>query len=176
MHASIPTRFRTHAAFTLIEVTIVVIIMAILSVSLALAYQEIQLKVRFDAHVNRITGIFQEARSSSLSNRMIDGTDPTAYYELSLDTTSITLTAYANDPSVNEILDTYAFDSDITLSSSANDIYYFPPTGEVCISTPDCDSGDPDLRFILGNSDSTRFTQFDLTTVGGYVDVTQLVP
>lgn len=176
MHTGIPTRFRTRSAFTLIELTIVVIIMAILSVSLALAYQNIQLKVRFDAHVSRIISIFQEARSSSLSNRMIDGTDPTAYYELSLDTTSITLTAYANDTSINEVLDTYTFDSDISLSSSVNDIYYFPPTGEVCISTPDCGSGDSDLRFILSSSDSTRFTQFDLTTVGGYVDVTQLVP
>ncbi len=172
MHAA----FKKHAAFTFIELIIVVIIMAILSISLAVAYQNVQLKVRFDAHVSTITELFQQARTLSLSTLMINGTDPTYYYALSLGTTSVTLKAYATDTSVTQTLETFTYDSDMRLTSSAIAIYYFPPSGEICIGSASCSSGATEANITFGSRSGTYSTEFTITTAGGYVDVEQLLP
>lgn len=171
MHASIPTRFRTHAAFTLIEVTIVVIIMAILAVSLALAYQSIQLKVRYDSNVNQIAELFQQARSLSLSSLMINDTDPTYYYILNVDEGAATLTAYSTDTSVNEVIDTFTYDSDMNITTPAIEVYYFPPNGAICFGVYTCTSTDTENSVTFEDSEGTYSTQFTITKAGGYVEV-----
>lgn len=172
MHAS----FKKHAAFTFIELLIVIIIMAVLSISLAVAYQRVQLKVRFDKNVSRITELFQQARTLSLSTLMIEGTDPTYYYVLELDASSVTLSAYASDPSIYETLETFTVDSDMSLTSTASGIYYLPPSGEVCIDAETCDTGTTEAALILSDLTGTYSTVFTLTTAGGYVDVEQVLP
>ena len=167
MHAS----FKRHAAFTFIEVIIVVIIMAILSISMAVAFQNVQLKVRFDKNVSRITELFQQARTLSLSTLMIDGTDPTYYYALNLGTSSVTLIAYAADTSVTQTLETFTYDSDMYLNDLAIGIYYFPPSGEICIGAASCASGATEAEITFADRSGTYSTQFTITTAGGYVDV-----
>ena len=168
--------FRKHAAFTLIELTIVIIIMAILSVAMAVSCQKVQLKVRYDANVDAITELFQRARSMSLSTLMIDGTDPTYYYELYLDSGSITLTAYSTNSSVYETLDSFDYDAGMDITSLPIGMYYFPPSGEVCIGAASCASGATQASITFEDDTGTHSTSFTITTAGGYVDVVQLLP
>lgn len=172
MHANC----RKRAAFTFIELIIVIIIMAILSVAMAVAYQKVQLKVRYNANVDAITELFQRARSLSLSTIMIDGTYPTYYYVLNVDEGSATLIAYGTELSITQEIDSFVYDPKMGIRLPAIEIYYFPPSGRVCMGVLSCTSGDTESSVTFEDSTGTYSTEFTITTAGGYVDVEQLLP
>ncbi len=166
-------------AFTFIELLIVIIIMAILSVALAISYQRVQLKVRYDAHVNAIVELFQRARSLSLSTLMIDDTEPVEFYYLAVGEGDVVLTAEGGG--LSEELDRFTFDNDIMIDTEL-EIYYFPPYGDICLGASGCNDpifvGPPETEnvTVLSDASGVYSTEFTITNVGGYVDAVQLTP
>ena len=159
-------------AFTFIELTIVIFILAILSLSLALAYQRIQAKIQFDAHISRVTSLFQKARTLSLSTLMVSDTDPTQYYLLHLSEGGMLLDAYGTSGTPKNI-ETYTFDEGLTFMGTL-DVYYYPPYGDVCIgsSCPDDSAAQTSLLFI--DETSAYTATFSISEAGGYVEVEEL--
>ncbi|QQR54823.1 prepilin-type N-terminal cleavage/methylation domain-containing protein [Candidatus Peregrinibacteria bacterium] len=166
-------------AFTFIELVIVILIMSVLAVTLALAYQRVQLKVRYDAHVNTITDFFQRARSYSLSTLMVNGAEPTQYYLLEVFEDGINIVAHSEN--LSQVLDSYTFDEDIRFQREL-EIYYFPPSGELCLGMSHCYdpnyTGTPSTEqsSILSDASQTYSTEFSITQTGGFIEITPFVP
>lgn len=169
MHAS----FQKRSAFTFVELLIVILIMAILAVALSIAYQRVQLRVRFDAHEAAVNDFFQRARAHSLNTIILDETEPVLYYELLLNQRSVTLNAVG--ATLTEELDSYDFGTDISLDGDYA-VYYFPPSGDVCLTQDDCSSTDSELTVTLSDSSATFSTEFTVQKNGGYVEVNPLLP
>lgn len=163
-----------HRAFTFIEMIIVVFILAILSVSLSVAYQKVRLKVRFDANVSTITNLFQKARSLSLATVLVGGTEPVEYYALTITEEEMMLIAQGS--TLDDTLGSFTYDADMSITSGDLSIYYFPPYGEVCIGLSTCDSGATEAVLTFDDDSGTYSTEFTLTAVGGFVEVEQVLP
>lgn len=164
---------KNHPAFTFIEMMIVVVIMAVLSMSIALAYQKIHLKMRYEANVTALTALFQQARSVSLSTILINGTEPAAYYKLTVQRGYARLDAYAADETTSKLIERVDYDSGMNISTAALFVYYFPPNGEVCLDNSSC-TGAASGSVTFEDTGGTYATQFSVTAAGAYVDVEKL--
>lgn len=157
-------------AFTLLELVICICIVAILSVTLMVNFKGSFLKANFDDQVVQVVHILEQARSYSLTNFLVNDTEPAEYYLLTVSSTGITLVAQA---SVSSTLETVVLDSDISISSitGSESVYYFPPTGEICFDTLDCDSGINDISFTIVDSTGTYSQVISLNKYGGAPEV-----
>ena len=157
-------------AFTLIELMLAIIIIAVLTTGFALTFQRATLKATFDDQVTQITAIIEKAGSYALSNYLVNEADPAEYYYLYIRTDTITLSA-VND-SDSETLETLTFEDGFTMNAAAK-IYYFPPDGTVCFSTT-CSDTTTTKRVTFRDSDRTYQTRFAITKYGGYPEITEL--
>ncbi len=155
-------------AFTLIELMIVLVIIAIITTALVLSYQQLNLKVRYDTHVNNIVRIFQEARSRSLSTVLIEGTEPTEYYLLALNNYGIELIAYSEN--LEQVIEVYDFDEDIEISDEW-EVYYFPPSGDLCFGSANCAGNTIELSTVLEDDSGSYSTRFRMELNGPHLEV-----
>gem|GEM_PF-1720085 len=163
-------------AFTLIEMMIVTVIMAILAIGLLFAFQGTKDKADFSNQQIQVVNLIQEARGLSLSNLMVEsgGTDYVAeYYKLEIAPAAVSLTAHADtdedgiaDASVE--IGEVTFEGDVFVRlSTIFDAYYYPPYGDVCID--DCSTGPTQDTFTL--TDGVNETDITITIYGGYPEV-----
>lgn len=157
-------------AFTLIELLLVIVIMAIITVGFALSMQKSTLKSTFDDQVLNIRRIIEKTRDYSLSNYLVnDDLDaPAEYFRLSLATNSASVVAVAANGD-EESLDSYVFQSGFAMGSEL-EVYYFPPYGEVCFSS-DCSDVLPEASTIFKDADDTYEAEITINTYGGYPDI-----
>jgi len=158
-------------AFTLIELMLAIIIIAVLTTGFALTFQRATLKATFDDQVTQITAIIEKAGSYALSNLLVNDSEPAEYYYLYIMTSKITLSAVDAD-GASETLETFTFEDGFTMNAAAK-IYYFPPDGTVCFST-DCSDTTTTKRVTFRDSDRTYQTRFAITKYGGYPEITEL--
>jgi Tfp pilus assembly protein FimT len=158
-------------AFTLMELIIIIVILAVLSVLLGTSYIKLASAARFNNAKTDIVSMIQKARSLSLSNLLIndDPDYPTDYYLLTIGTSSVSIDAYASDDSTHENLKTLTLDSSFSFSSPI-EVYYSPPYGAVCFDDPGCTSTDTEQSTILTDTYGHKAT-FTIDVNGGYVEV-----
>lgn len=157
-------------AFTLIELMLVIIIMAVLSMALLLTVQRGVLKATFDDQVVEITAMIEKARGYALSNYLVNDTEPAQYYRLYIQTSKIRL--IANGETDSETLETLSYESGFSMDSSTS-VYYFPPNGDICFNTG-CTGSTTSKTFTFRDTNSTYQTQFTITKYGGYPEIEEL--
>ena len=145
-------------------------IVAILSVAVVVNFGKSQLKANFDDQVIQIVHVLEQARTYSLTNFLIADTSPAEYYLLTVSSTGITLLAY--NSSTSSILETVTLDSNFSITGS-EEVYYFPPNGDICFDTPDCDSLATEISFTLVDSTATYSKEISLNMYGGFPEVEQ---
>jgi prepilin-type N-terminal cleavage/methylation domain-containing protein len=164
-------------AFTLIELIISLLFIAILAMALYSNFSRGVLKARFDDEVVAITDIIEEARGYSFTSVLIEDTEPTDYYLLSIETTGISLEAYATNASgtVSETIKEITFDTRFTIDAPES-IYYFPPEGDICFQFIDaedfdCDPDINEIDFTLADSTGTYDQTININVYGGYPEL-----
>ena len=158
-------------AFTFIELLMVITMMGILSVILGLSYTKLQTLTRFKNEKTQIVNMIEKAHSLSLSSILINDTEPTDYYELSITPSTLSLDAYASDGTTTENIDSLSLERDFSFDLSV-DIFYFPPYGDVCFDVSTCDSADTSkTREVTLSDSSTDTATFTIDVNGGYVNV-----
>ncbi len=157
-------------AFTLVELLIVIVILAVLCVLLATSYIKLASAARFNNAKTDIVNMIQKARSLALSNILIndDPDYPTEYYVLTLEADEVTIDAYASD-GTHESLETLTLDSSFRFSSPI-EAYYFPPYGAVCFNGETCADTSTSKTTTLTDTYSHTAT-FTIDVNGGYVEV-----
>ncbi len=158
----------------MIELLIAIIIIAVLSIALAVSLSRGVLKAKFDDQVLQVVHVLEQARTYSLTNFLILDTEPADYYLISVTSAGVMLDAYG--PTLDYGLENVALADgfeieDITGSEYA---FYFPPDGEICFDTPDCASGITEISFTLVDSSGTYSSQITLNIYGGYPEVEEL--
>src|SRR3989338_10087583 len=103
-------------AFTLIELMIAIIIIAVLTTGFALTFQRATLKATFDDQVTQITAIIEKAGSYALSNLLVNDSEPAEYYYLYIMTSKITLSAVDAD-GASETLETLTFEDGFSMNA-----------------------------------------------------------
>lgn len=157
-------------AFTLIELLMVIVIIAVLSVLLVTSFVSLSSNARFNNAKTQIVSMIEKARSLSLSNILINDTEPTDYYKLTLTGGTVTIDAYGTDPTISESIASLSLDTDFSFATTL-DIYYFPPYGDVCFNAADCSDPSTSAEVVLNNADSTKSAAFTFDVNGGYVNV-----
>ena len=158
-------------AFTMIELLIAIIIIAVLSVAIAVNLGRGVLKARFDDQLIEIVHIIEQARSYSLNNYLIGDTDPAEYYSLAIDSSGLTLTAHGASSSIS--LEEVELEDGFTITVIVdNTIYYVPPYGSIYIGSET--SGTTELLFMVGDDSGTYSALITLNIYGGYPEVENL--
>lgn len=139
---------RAHSGFTLIELTIVILIIAILSLGLLTQFKGATEKARFKAQAQNVLRIMQNARSMSLTRKLI-ADSPVEYYKLDVTEDFVNLAAVAEDGSPEQ-LEYYEFENGYAMDSDFS-AYFFSPSGSLCFTDElsSCDSA--------GTEESVRF-------------------
>ena len=158
-------------AFTFVELLIAILIVAILSIALLTNFQRSRLKANFDDQVTEVVDILQKARSYSRTNMMVLDTEPADYYLLTISSSGITIDAYG--PTVDEGIESMSLDSgfEIDNTSGVDHVFYFPPSGEICMDTPDCASGITEITFTVQDDDGTYTKDITINVYGGYPEL-----
>ena len=160
-------------AFTLIELTISICIIAILSVGVAINFKSSILKANFDDEVLQIVDLFEQAHSYSLTNFLVNDTEPPEYYLVSVSSSRVVLKALGgSEESILEtvILDDNFFIRDITGSQKT---YYFPPTGEICFDSEECDSGINEISFTIVDRSQEYSQEMTLNKYSGVLELVE---
>ncbi len=158
-------------AFTLIEVMIVTIMIAVISVGVSLSFGGIRKSTAFNEHQTRVVEVIQKARGLSLSHR-VHNNEPIDHYKLGLYRYKAILTS--DGPGGVELIDEFKFDTtvwDIEIDVPI-DVYYFPPYGDICF-TPNCDGTDPTSKTInlYSTSDPNYITEITIDVYGGFPEI-----
>lgn len=161
-------------AFTLIELMIAVIIIAILSMALFVNFSGAVLKARFDDELTSISRMVEQARGYALSNYLVndDESTPAEYYLLSFRRSRIVLSAVAED-GTREELESHSFDTSFSLNTTLA-VYYFPPDGSVCFSA-DCSDGLTESSLIFSDTDGTYSSTITISVYGGFAEIEELL-
>ena len=159
------------AAFTLIELLITIAIVAILSVGLAVNFRGSIQKAHFDDEVLGLVHILEQARSYSLTNFLISDTEPADYYLITVSEAGITLEAHGATLDATMESVTLSDDFSITDVTGSQYIYYFPPTGLICLESADCTSTESEVSFTLVGADTTNSQVISLNKYGGAPEV-----
>jgi len=149
-------------AFTLIEILIVMMILGILAIGISINFEQSKKKAYFNDAELVVTNLIQRARGLSLTNLLVNGTDIALYYELSAGADYIQLEAVSDSNS--ELLEYIEFEHDIEIDKNFI-VYYYPPDGEVAIST-----GDSTIQFTLESPDG-YYTIYRIDNIGGYPEI-----
>jgi prepilin-type N-terminal cleavage/methylation domain-containing protein len=168
-----------HRAYTLVEVLVVVMITALITVGLALSLSNGRGHAQFKQYQSDITNIIQQARTLSLANILItvSGVDyETDYYELAFAEDSVTLTAYGDSGAVSSEIDSVTFEESYGIAlDAAQTIYYLPPYGEVCFTySSGCDyttDTDTSKDLVLARENSDQSVTFTVSIYSGYPEV-----
>ncbi len=154
-------------AFTLIELTITIVILAVITVALASRFAQGNASARFNGQIREIEQIIQRARGYSLSSTLISDTEPADYYVLTLSSTSMVLEAYG--PTLSEEVSRYDAARGLELKDyTAEHIYYFPPDGEICFEDSACTSSLTEISFLLTDDTNELKQPFTINKYGGY--------
>jgi type II secretory pathway pseudopilin PulG len=148
----------------------VIVLVAVLSVLLVTSFVSLSSNARFNNTKTQIVNMIQKARSLSLSNILINDTDPTDYYKLTLTGQTVTIDAYGTVPTNTESIGILNLDTDFSFASTL-DVYYFPPYGDVCFNASNCSDSSSTAAVILSNADATKTATFTFDVNGGYVNV-----
>lgn len=161
----------SHRAFTLIELCVSILIVAILSVALVVNFGGASRKANFDDQVVQIVHLLEQARSYSLTNFLINDTEPVDYYLLTITSAGLSLDAYG--PTLDSALESVALDSNfsITVMTGYEYVFYFPPNGDICFATPDCDSSLTEISFILVDDTGTYSQVISMNKYGGFPEL-----
>jgi type II secretory pathway pseudopilin PulG len=160
---------KRHAAFTLGELMIAIMIIAILSISMVVNFSRSEQKAIFDDYRAQILAVMQQARGLSLSNILVEEStrEETDYYVLELKTDGITLTAWGVDGSDVDIVD-FDFEEGYEFTTDTY-IYYFPPFGDICFTNdPTCSGGTTGKTFTFQSTDGNYSQRYAFTIYGGY--------
>lgn len=159
-------------AFTMIELLIGIIIIAVLSVAIAVNLSRGALKANFDDQVLQVVSIVEQARNYSLNNYLINDTDPAEYYLLTIAPTGLTLEAHGASAS-SVTLEEVTLEDGFVISVTTDDtIYYVPPYGQIYIESET--SGTTELPFIISDENGTYNTVVTVNIYGGYPEVESL--
>ncbi len=158
-------------AFTLIELTIAIVIIAILTVALATSFYNGNLSARFNDERTKVVNVLEEARGYSLGSILIDETEPTDYYLITVSSSGITLDAYG--PTLDELKSSYYLEDGFNIDdiTGSEYIFYFPPNGEICFETPDCSSTLTEISFTLNDDTGTYSQLIKVNKFGGYPEL-----
>lgn len=159
-------------AFTMIELLIAIIIIAVLSVAIAVNLSRGALKANFDDQLIQIVHVMEQARSYSLNNYLIDDTDPTQYYRLTFRSSMVTLKAYG--ATLDVILERVELDDGFTISAGTlpQEIYYIPPYGDMYIESES--SGLTEFEFTVDDDTGVYSETISVNVYGGYPEVEDL--
>lgn len=154
-------------AFTLIELIISISIIAILSIGVAINFKSSLLKAKFNDEVLQIVHVLEQARSYSLTNFLINDTEPADYYLITITEAGVRLDVYG--PTLDSGLENAALDEDFSITGITGSEYafYFPPSGEICFDTPDCASGINEISFTVVDSTGEYSQEISLNKYGG---------
>lgn len=141
-------------AFTLIEILIVVILMAILTMTVAVSFDRSHDKAVFRDNQTEIINIFQKARSLAISNLLTEG-DEALYYLVEITEDFIYLWTEGAAGGSEELARFY-YDDDITVEP-ALEIFYFTPYGDVCFDIG-CTDTDTEKTFTISSTSNTGYT------------------
>ena len=162
---------KRQSAFTLYEIIIVIMMIAVVSVGLAISFGGTKTKVEFEAYETEIVNIMQVARGKSLANTLVGEDEETDYYLLDVNTDGMSLTAYGVDYGESGAADPIEISS-FTLEDGYEinrefEVYYFPPYGELCFEV-DCSGTSSSKQFRIDSPNSEYFTRYLLNLHGGY--------
>jgi len=161
-------------AFTLLELVIVVCIIAILSVSLLVNFKGNVAKSRVDDQVVQIVHLLEEARSYSLTNFLVNDTEPASYYVVTITSAGMTLKAYVNATTTTTLQSvTMQTGYSITGISATERIFYFPPTGEICFDAAACTSTDTELTLTVSDSTGSYTQDIYFNKFGGAPEIVE---
>lgn len=151
---------------------IVILIIAIMSATLVLNFQSASEKGQFDAQVTNIVRVIEQARNYSLSNYLVNDSEPTEYYLLTIGNDYLTLEAFAEFGGLHETLVDYDMDKGFTTTGSDDDeLFYIPPYGELCLTYPCVEGGEMEYSFTISNADESLTQPITITTYGGFAEV-----
>lgn len=161
-------------AFTLIELLLAIIIIAVLSMALLTSFRNATLKARFDDELTTINRIVGKARGYALSNYLVndDTSKPAEYYLVSFTVNDIGLAAVATDGTV-EKLENHTFNTAFAINTPL-DAYYFTPDGNVCFSA-DCSDGLIEDTVIFSDTGGTYSSTITISVYGGFVEIEDLL-
>lgn len=162
------SNWKNQAAFTLIELVIAMVILAVLSIALVARFENATLKAHFNDQVNNVLRLIEETRANSLSNYLILDTEPTDYYILNIENGQVIVEAHG--PTLDEELERYTLESGFEISDN-KEIFYYPPYGEICIGLPDCSTGESEFSFTLSDTSGTYSQNITISVFGGYPDL-----
>lgn len=137
--------------------------MALISIAMALSFSGAKDRANFNEAEIEMLDLIQKARGSALSSVLV-GTDPVDYYELDFEESGITLTA-VSETGTSEEIDGITFEPGITIST-AFEVYYFPPYGDVCFSSG-CSDTVEGKNFTLESNIGESVT-YRISRYGGY--------
>lgn len=160
------------SAFTFIELLITIVVLGIITISLAVSFDATKGKADFRNNQAEMINIFQKARALSLSNVVVDTTNEinTDYYLLDVAEGSITLTAYGSDSIYTTEIDSYTFDDEISLNKNFK-VYYTPPYGDICIDDLTSCSTTSKAFTLIGKYGDIEYEQQYLISIhGGYAE------
>lgn len=163
----------------MIELLISIVIIAVLSVAIAVNLSRGALKANFDNQLVEIVHVLEQARSYSLTNFLIEdpsdgSTEPADYYLITVTSAGVRLDAYG--PTLDFGLENVVLDDGFSIDAITGSEYafYFPPEGEICFVNPSCPSGTTEISFTVVDSSGTYSSQITLNIYGGYPEVESL--
>lgn len=163
-------------AFTMIELLIAIIIIAVLSVAIAVNLSRGALKANFDDQLVGIVHVLEQARTYSLTNFLIEDTEPADYYLITIAETGVTLEAYGSS-GLTSTLENVELADGFTISATSTttlpqSIYYVPPDGDIYIESET--SGITEFEFSVEDDSGTYSETVSLNIYGGYPEVETL--
>ncbi|MBU0981733.1 prepilin-type N-terminal cleavage/methylation domain-containing protein [Patescibacteria group bacterium] len=156
------------AAFTLVELLIVITLLAIMSAGILVNFNAGQDKAKFKDHQTNIINMFQQARAYAMSNRTINDVEVEYYY---VEINELAIYIYGKDVNglLTEIKD-FQFEGTIYPDNEFF-VYYFPPNAKACFNA-DCTSGVATKTFTL-HSTNTDYTQtISIDRLSGFPELT----
>jgi prepilin-type N-terminal cleavage/methylation domain-containing protein len=185
-HGAKPSQ-ASQPAFTLIEVTIVVVIMAVLTVALALSFTGARTRATFTDQQLQVVNIIQKARGLSLSNSLDSRDNVIDYYRLYVDSLAPTITLSSITTTdagleVEQEVDSVELEEGFQIIILDEDgdpsgdwdfaACYIPPYGEIQFGFG-CSDRDTEMSFALSNSTIDREVTITISVHGGYPEVTE---
>lgn len=147
-------------AFTLIEVFIIVLIVSIVTVSMALGFGENRDRAEFKSYETELISLMQEARNLGFSNLSVDGVN-IDYYVLSFETSAVTLTGFDESAATSTVVNSIELSADYRINSTF-DITYTPPDADISIS-----DGSSSKDFTIYKENSPLYTIIRVSVFGG---------
>ncbi|MFA6023708.1 MAG: type II secretion system protein [Candidatus Gracilibacteria bacterium] len=157
-------------AFTLIELSIVIVIFAIVSAAVAVSTSRGILKARFDGELANVTAMIEKARAYSLNQLVVQDSEPAEYYLLTVNPTGLVLEAHGSTE--EEEVESLILPEDFSLTTMGSAaIFYFPPDGTICFENENCTSALTEILIVLTENTGTYTQVIRMNAAGGYPEM-----